>query len=182
MPLPFPEMHASKRRGRGKRSQVDGCRKLGLNFVILVFNFLYAGPAAEFRSAVPGLGTALNFKQWAVVKRLTPMVDQWNNESAVGPAEMGRTAAKIESVEEVIDELSKLEKGARDVSGYSRHQPQSLPAGWSKGGDPGEVCGRLHKTVEHVAKELEADRIKLWSTPCFDPLPFLDWQTSESGH
>lgn len=174
MPLPFPEMHVAKRRGRGRRRQIDGCRKLGLNFIILIFNFLFAGPAAELRSSVPGLGTPLNYKQWAVVKRLTPLMDQWNEESAVGPAEMGRTAAKIESVEQVIEELSRLEGGAMDIGGYSKNRGQRLPESWGARGDPGEVVGSLSKAVEHVAKDLEADRIKLWSTPQFDPLPYLD--------
>ena len=39
---------------------------------------------------------------------------------------------------------------------------------------PGEVVGQLDKKVEHVAKDIEAGRLKFWGRPCFDPVPYLD--------
>lgn len=101
MPLPFPEMHV-RRKNRGSRQQIDGCRKLGLNFIILVFNFLASGNDLSWRSCCPGLGTPLNRNQWSVVKRMRPLIDEWNSEEAVGPKEMGRTAAKTESIESLV--------------------------------------------------------------------------------
>ena len=63
------------------------------------------------------MGTPLNRQQWAVVKELTPHVDAWNAEAEVGPQQMGRSAAKVESVEET---LKLLERGMEEHASILR--------------------------------------------------------------
>ena len=173
MPLPFPEMHVVKK-NRGRRTQLDAPRKLGLNFIILVFNFLAFGNDLSWRQCCPGLGTPLNRKQWAVVKRMRPLVDEWNSEEAVGPAEMGRTAAKTESIESVVEELSSFFGESSKGGFYNVTRGGHLEESRGYRGSPGEVVGQLDKKVEHVAKDIEAGRLKFWGRPCFNPVPFLD--------
>ena len=65
LPAPFPEMH---RRG-ANRSQCDAARKLAINFVVLVLNFLRS-QELHWGKAMPPLGTPLNSGQWAFVRSL----------------------------------------------------------------------------------------------------------------
>lgn len=71
MPLPFPEVFRRKR----SREKEGGQRKMGLNYVILVLDWLHVGEQLvsvdQFR-----LGCPLNKAQWTVVKRLTPLIDR----------------------------------------------------------------------------------------------------------
>ncbi len=170
MPLPFPEMF----RRRRSRCKEGAQRKWALNYIILVLDWLYVGERLvsvdSFR-----LGCRLNKGQWEVVKRLTPLIDSWNFQTAVGPAEMGRCAAKVESVEE---ELRRLEEAARgpqkELRGYFGQLRSNKQSPWGCEGHPGESVGILEGGLEHVAKDLEPERLKFQGIPSFDPLPFLD--------
>ena len=73
-PLPFPELHQRK----ANRHQVDAARKLALNYVVLVMDVFHNGQS-HFARAVPGLGTPLNKEQWEMIRRWTPLIDEWNN-------------------------------------------------------------------------------------------------------
>ena len=108
MPLPFPELHLPG----GNRSQCDLERKLGLNYVVLVLNSLRFQKRRPSQ-VMPGIGSKLNKAQWSVVQRLAAHVDVWNSEGPVGPAEMGRSAAKMESVEEVLSNLLQFASSQR---------------------------------------------------------------------
>lgn len=123
MPLPFPEL----RLPRGNRSQVDVDRKLALNYVVIILNSMKfeKGKCAGF---FPGLGTRLNAEQWGLIKRLTPHVDVWNAMPPVGPEEMGRAAAKVESVEEMLEKLLRFTDSIPScggVRGYGRSNYKS---------------------------------------------------------
>ena len=101
MPLPFPELRCPN----GNRSQPDLERKLGVNYMVLTLNSMkFEGRRAI--SELPGWGTKLNKAQWGLVSKLGQQVDVWNRQPPVGPEEMGRAAAKVESVEEVLQRLS----------------------------------------------------------------------------
>ena len=170
MPLPFPEMF----RRRRSRCKEGAQRKWALNYVILVLDWFYVGERLvsvdSFR-----IGCRLNKGQWEVVKRLTPLIDSWNVQTAVGPAEMGRCAAKVESVEE---ELRRLEEAARgpqkELRGYFGQLRPNKQSAWGCEGHPGESVGILEGGLEHVAKDLEPERLKFQGVPSFDLLPFLD--------
>lgn len=166
-PLPFPEMH----RRRANRQQRDTPRKLALNFVVLVMNLFHNGQT-HFARAVPGLGTPLNYEQWTFVKRMTPLIDQWNAEPAVTSVVMGRSAAKVESVETLLEQAVK--PLAADLKGYLGKSSSGLQTSWGHRGDPGVVVGHLSSSLEHVAKSLQPERLKFWKVPTFDAAPFLD--------
>eukprot|EP00438_Fugacium_kawagutii_P031952 Skav201893 [mRNA] locus=scaffold550:821951:826546:+ [translate_table: standard] len=173
MPLPFPELHL---RG-GNRSQMDVDRKLGLNFLVIILNSLkyQDGKCLGF---FPGLGTKLNREQWRLVRDLTPHVDEWNAEDPIGPEQMGRSAAKVESVEQV---LSRLFDFAMDSSTHHRAYGRQVFRGDEA--DELEPCVREEEcgvvgSVPHVqdplAKRVEPSRFKFWGVPSFDPSKFLD--------
>ena len=171
MPLPFPEVFRRKK----SRDSYEGQRKMGLNFIILVLDWLRVGEQLVsvdlFR-----LGCPLNKAQWAVVKRLTPLMDSWNSQSSIGPEEMGRCAAKVESVEE---ELEKLEEAAREqedeMRRYFGHRGDR-PRSYGATGHPGQVVGKLTGGLQHMAKDLDPGRLKFHGVPSFNPVPFLDAQ------
>ena len=170
MPLPFPEMFR-KRRSRGKG---EAQRKWALNYIVLVLDWFHLGERLvsvdSFR-----VGCRLNKSQWKVVKRLTPLVDSWNIQTEVGPAEMGRCAAKVESVEEELKRLEEAARGPqRELRGYFGQMRMNRQRAWGCEGHPGESVGILEGGLEHVAKDLEPERLQFQGIPSFDPMPFLD--------
>eukprot|EP00438_Fugacium_kawagutii_P025276 Skav207211 [mRNA] locus=scaffold1244:110105:113864:+ [translate_table: standard] len=170
MPLPFPELH----RRSSNRSQKDAARKLAINMIVLVLNVI-GGGTVSYSVCVPPLGTPLNFDQWAFIKRIRPMVDEWNEAVPVTPEVMGRSAAKVENVEHLLHSLEEqafpIATGLRNYLGRSS---SGLQAKWGSQDSPGEVIGQMKQSVEHVAKGLQPHRLKFWETPTFDPRPFLD--------
>ena len=173
MPLPFPEVHL---RAKSRRLE-DSQRKLGINYVVTVLNWLSSGET-QLDVRKIRLGCRLNRMQWGVVKRIRPLVDSWNRQGAVGPSEMGRSAPKVETIEA---ELRRLEEVVAETQGWS----SSYFAGVRRGdiqrevglsGHPGEVIGKMGGSLEHVAKEVEPDKLKFHEFPSFDPEPFLDYK------
>ena len=175
-PLPFPEMHRKKAR----REQRDAARKLALNFIVLTLN-VFGGGALHFSKVVPGLGTRLNYEQWQFVKRITPVVDEWNREAPVTADVMGRSAAKVENVEDLLRALqSSTASVARDLSGYKGGQRQRMQTSWGYAQHAGSEVGKLSTAIEHIAKSLEPHRLKFWKRPSFDPVPYLDEANRET--
>ena len=182
MPLPFPEVH---RRASGKK-QRDASRKLGLNYIILILNWLSVGERLVGTDAIR-LGARLNKKQWMVVKRLTPLVDGWNAQGSVDADAMGRSAAKVESIEEelhrleeaVLEEQKSLRLYSKRVSrGYRgcREEEEDDLASYDLGqGHPGIAAGILEGGIQHVAKDIEPERLRFHEEPTFDPVSFLDY-------
>ena len=171
MPLPFPEVHIKAK----SRRLEDGQRKLGLNYLVTVLNWLHLGGKFADVSGIR-LGCRLNKKQWAVVHRLRPLIDGWNDAGTIGPADMRRSAPKVESIEA---ELLRLEEVAGQamvgLAGYwaNRGRRQQSETGFA--GHPGEVVGELGGKLEHVAKDVEPERLKFHGTPSFNPEPYLDY-------
>lgn len=169
MPLPFPELHVR----RANRRQCDASRKLGINFLVLLLNSLafLDRPAMQ---VMPAFGTPCNFDQWQVVKKLGKHVDQWNAEAAAGPSEMGRSAAKFENMETHLADLRGL---AQETMG-PLHQYSNKRGGLatSLGFKSPHVQVISHTKVadQHLAKDIEPERLKFWGSPTFDAAQFLD--------
>ena len=145
-----------------------------MNFIVLAMN-LFHGDQTHFARVVPGLGTPLNFEQWGFVRMLTPLVDQWNEEPPITAEVMGRSAAKVESVETLLGQLERtVEPLASDLSGYLGISSSGMQTSWGHRGSPGEVVGTLRSQLERVAKALQPERLKFWKVPSFDPAPYLD--------
>ena len=145
--------------------------------MVTVLNWLSGGETQLDVSKIR-LGCRLNRMQWGVVKRLRPLIDSWNKQGSVGPIEMGRSAPKVETIEA---ELRRLEEVVAETQGWSG----SYFAGVKRGdiqrevglsGHPGEVVGAMGGCLEHVAKEVEPERLKFHEFPSFNPEPFLDYQ------
>ena len=171
MPLPYPEVHLRA----SKDSEFEFATKKGINFSVLVLNQLASPSRREAAFATPAFGTKLNRRQWEVVKRLRPLIVEWNLHPPVDAAAMGRAASKMESVETVLCALeAEVREVSRDLrsycgkssSGEQEHLHFRRPAG--------EVVGTLSQKVAHVAKAVEPDRLRFWKTPSFDPTEFLD--------
>ena len=58
-----------------------------------------------------GLGSPLNSEQWEVVRCLARLVRQWVDHAEVDPAAMGRSVAKMETVEDAIAALEEALTG-----------------------------------------------------------------------
>ena len=177
-PLPFPEMHL---RGCNKR-QSDASRKLAMNFMVLSLDLFHCG-RQHFAAAVPGIGTKLNLAQWQFIMSLTPLVDEWNGSADITSDVMGRSAAKVENVEQL---LADLVREVGDIRGGLGHYHYAMPktsqmqSSWGHRGAPGEVVGQLSSSLEHVAKAIQPERLKFWKVPSFDPSQFLDDANRES--
>ena len=171
LPLPFPEMHKK----RAKRFQQDAERKLGLNFLVLVMNSLAAG-RRHFRNAMPGVGTPLNRQQWEVVGRLAEHVNGWNSQPPVSASDMGRSAVKVEGMEDLLSTLAAdAAPLAADLRNYLGRALSGMQTSWGNRHNPGEVVGSLTKDVACLAKPIEPQRLKFWETPSFDPSAFMDF-------
>ena len=171
MPLPFPEVHIKAK----SRRLEDGQRKLGINYLVTVLNWLHLGGKFADVSGIR-LGCRLNKKQWAVVHRLRPLIDGWNKAGTIGPADMGRSAPKVESIEAELRRLEEVAGQARiGLEGYWANRGKKEQSETGFAGHPGEVVGQLGGKLEHVAKDVEPDRLKFHGTPSFNPEPYLDY-------
>ena len=176
MPLPYPEVHRSAK----SRARDFDETKIGLNYVVLALNWLAVGERLVDVSSIR-LGTKLTRDQWCAVRRLRPLLSSWNACGTVSASDMGRCAAKVESVE---TELRKLEEAAQRLSvsqeGYFGPTKDTHAAeGYM--GHPGEEVGLLEGGgIEHVAKDVEPDRLFFHGEPSFNPVPFLDWRNRKT--
>lgn len=172
MPLPYPEVHRSAK----SRAKDFDETKIGLNYVVLALNWLAVGERLVDVSSIR-LGTKLTRDQWCAVRRLRPLLTSWNACGSVTAQDMGRCAAKVESVEK---ELRRLEEAAQSFSvshkGYFGYK-KDTHTDFGYVGHPGEEMGWLGGGgIEHVAKDVEPDRLFFHGEPSFDPVPFLDWE------
>lgn len=170
MPAPFPELH---RKG-ANRGQRDAARKLGINYMVLVLNSLFA-PDVHWSRVMPALGTPLNRAQWEAVRELRRHVDAWNAEEVVTSEDMGRAAAKVESIEVVLSALNgKAEEIGEELQRYRLRKKKHLQTSWGQQPSPGEVVGKLDVKPAHLAKAVEPDRLKFWETPTFHAEEYMD--------
>ena len=141
---------------------------------MLVLNFLQF-PERHWRTVTPPLGTALNKRQWEVVGRISTAIETWNDQDAVTPALMGRAAAKVENVEEVLVDLAAAAfSNFHEGNKYGNGGKLGMQSSWGNPGSPGDVVGVLSKDPACLARAVKPERLKFWQTPSFDPLPFLD--------
>ena len=177
MPLPYPEVHTSRR----SRLKDSGPLKVCTNYVVAVLSWLHLGERAHsIEDLGLGLGTKLNRDQWRTVHRLQPLFSTWLDGGTIAPEDMGRTAAKIESIEAVLARLEEVAEDVRDgLGGYRRAKRKTEVAFRFRDDSEAEVLGRISSNVEHAAKDIEPHRLKFVGHPSFDPTPFLDYANRE---
>ena len=170
MPLPYPEVFAKKEE---EGPVVNQSLKKMVVMMIIVLNFLHLGRAKTIAQTLKSK-QRLTRQQWQSVKRLEAYVEAWTEVSPIGPEQMGRTAGKVESLEEV---LRGLESRALDLirknDSYFPDKKQEDLAG-----DPGlrssVPIGIPLQGSMSTFKTIESSRLKFVGTPSFDPTPYLD--------
>ncbi len=168
--LPYPEVF--KRGWRAKAEEV--ARKKMLTALLIGLNFIHLNrPSIAPRRLTPG--HPLDYRQWGIIRRLELFLEAWISSSEVGPSEMGRTAPKVESIEEVMVLLSDQAKSLVDSSGpsYFPGRFEETLTG-TRRGDVGKVVGQIDHSPYSTFKEVESTRLKFIGRPSFNPVPFLD--------
>ena len=172
IPLPYPEVLQEGRSG----DAASNCRKCGLNAAIIVMNFLFLGRPHRASSDM-GVGRRLSREQWAAVKRLEHLQRAWINVSPCGPEEMGRTAAKVESLEETLADLE-LQAVSLSQNSSKYFAASELSLNTSDDREAlGDVVGRSKIDKLSTFKPVEPERLSFVGRPAFDPSPYLDSKT-----
>ena len=168
MPLPYPEVF-----GRKSRRGSEGLSlKKGVTSLVIALNFLHSNRARSVSKNLRA-GMRLNKRQWEVVKRFEQLMKGWLDVSQIGPAEMGRTAAKVETLDSM---LCSLEQQARLLARSSQYGTTSNSE--FAVGDPsktlGKVSGRCGLDMMSTFKPVDPSRLKFVGQPLFNPSPYLD--------
>ena len=172
MPIPYPEVFERK----NEKSSARQATKQIVVLPVIVLNYLHLNRARSVAGALAPK-QRLNKRQWGGVRRLEGYVEAWTNVSPIGPAEMGRTAAKMEDLESL---LNNLEKEAATIAKEYSYFPEGGAV--DRGGDPqraeGQAIGvKLGGTNLTTFKEIDSRRLTFAGRPSFDPTPYLDPQS-----
>ena len=152
-----------------------------LNMVILMLSWMHLQQPAVAPKTLR-LGRALTSAQWRVVRRLRPFLEQVGGFGDVGPAEMGRTATKMEGLDGQLAVLRDFAAShglthsvgylGRDVLLKCSEQSAMRPG---VDLDAGEVVGSYIGEELVVAKEIEPERLSFPADqPTFDPRRYFD--------
>ena len=145
----------------------DGDEELALqravNVMVLVLNWLHLGSPSRSPPNLDASAT-LTPPQQSVVQRLRRFCQHWIAAGPIAAADMGRTASKIEDLEEQLAFLGGLADQLKDTTGSGR-SPMLVGGAALPPGDP------------TIAKDIEAHRLKFPGVPAFDPRP---WMTAEA--
>ena len=144
-----------------------------LTAVIVGLNYLHLNRPTSAPASVR-LGRALSRTQWGIVRRVELFMDAWLKHDDVGPTDMGRTAPKVECIEEMIclltDQARKVMASTNRSYFPAGREDELTGCSNSRGG---VVVGQLDHTQYSTFKPVEPDRLKFIGRPDFDPLPFL---------
>lgn len=157
-------------------------KQKALNLIVLNLSWQHLGQPLRAPPSLR-LGCKLTGRQWAVVRRFDEMLDALLVAGNIGPTEMGRTAAKMEGLEGILQSLHAFAKAAgldaiahgsllRTDSREPSEAPLLRPGALE---DAGEVVG-VYRGEELInAKDIEPSRLSFpQEKPEFDPTPFLD--------
>ena len=169
MPLPYPEIL----REGSLEDSLKGSVKRWVCGVVICLNYLYLGrPRSAGREV--WLGKALTTKKWMVVRRLEHLAAAWFHVSPVGPEQMGRTAGKVETMNDMLDSLE------LQATAIGHFGPNYFPAG-SQVDQPGDdmrsgcrQIGTSESSSMSTFKALGPSRLSFIRTPSFNPGPYLD--------
>ena len=169
MPLPYPQwVLPDNQVGSGHFGYKKMVRQKAVNYIILVLSWLHLNR--------PGIAPAglhvqskLNKKQWAIVHRFERQLAGVAETDAVGPADMGRTAAKVESLDSLLENLHEQAKGLVSDN-YMKPSSRSQFLNVGTGHAAGRVLGSMKAGNPSVAKEVETDRLSVpLDPPEFQP-------------
>ncbi len=168
MPLPYPEVFKKSR----PKDESEVALKKFIVAVVIVLNYLHLNRPRSIAATLKPQ-QKLNKRQWEGVKRLEDYAKAWLEVSPIGPEEMGRTAAKVESLEEVIHQLETQAAKITDCDSYFKQRMRE-----DREGDPQRkqsmATGATVPGGMTTFKELDSSRLTFVGRPSFDPTPFLD--------
>lgn len=173
MPVPFPEV---LRAGSKETAEVVARKKM-VNCIVIVLNYLHLSRPVRCPPHLKA-GNKLSSCQWTIVRRFEGFLDSWLRCESVGPEQMGRTAPKVESIEESIIRIASLaaqlrSSGAGDYFKVSDELPSS-----GRRRDAGRVVGTCKSAGFSTFKTVEPSRLSFIGVPSFDPCPYLDEQSA----
>lgn len=182
MSPPYPWLMKRIEANEGDHGEQQDVIRRAMNVVVLTLSWLHLGQPRVAPRAVR-LGRKLTKSQWSVVRRLEPYLEPLVAAGDVGPKEMGRTAAKMESLDLLLGSLhdyagraglTSISRGstARGMGQYFSKENSVLPG-------PELECGEVigHYAGEDIfgAKDIEISRLSFpQDRPMFDPRPYFD--------
>ena len=181
MPMPYPKVFVH-RSPSVIESRKDDQLQRAVNLLVASLDWLHLRRAQVCPEEVL-LFRPLSKVQWRVVKFMEQALAAWQECEPVTSEAMGRSAGKVEDIEDALGRLASLEYSVDDS--FNDILPQasgtsiaSLKRAFFAPGlqkqSAGEVVGRIPGFSPMVAKKLIADRLDFKGEPCFDPAPFLD--------
>lgn len=174
MAAPYPEVFTKK--GGHEDWWV---RKL-VNLQVLLLSWLHLGSPLAAPKFLK-LGSKLSKSQWSVVKVLRGLIVDGNTPIKVDAGDMGRSASKMEAMEQVIASLSGgfnlLHEQVDGDYNVGLSRPASFDDSWLRCGD---VVGAFDIPVAATAKPIVASRLTFPGPPRFDPVPYFDIKTAEA--
>ena len=177
-PLPYPKLMV----GSAGLDKKDMSFKRGVNLVVAALNWLHLRrPRVCPLECV--LFMPLSKLQWKVVRHIELLMRAWKTTECITAENMGRAAAKVENIDELLVRLSTFEDGV--ASTFEEFQPSLSGGGWASAtkrifarglqrASGGEICGTVVAGSNMAAKPLKASRLEFRGVPVFDPSPFLD--------
>ena len=161
MPLPYPGRKAAP-------AGEDGSWCSAVDAMVVVLNWLHLGQPCAVPATYCG-SAPLTGEQKGIVQRLKRLSSCWRTAEPVTAADMGRTAGKVETLEEMLHQLTSAAAQLVEKTGSGSVQ---IPGGKS---NPAQT---LFSDVQ-MAKEIEAQRLQFGGRPTFDPRPFLEPEARE---
>eukprot|EP00435_Cladocopium_sp_Y103_P033667 s2641_g8.t1 len=160
MPLPYPRWMSP---GKCDVLGQSGYRKMvvqkAVNYIILVLSWLHLNRPAVAPACLH-LQAKLDKRQWAIVHRFERLLVAAAETDAVGPSEMGRTAAKVESLDSLLENLhGQARKLISDNYMKPLPEAQFLKVGTAPAA--GQVIGSVKVGNPSVAKEVEPKRLSV---------------------
>ena len=176
-PIPAPYPCWFQKENKAQKNYKRMCVEKATNLLILSLSWLHLNRPAR-APAMLSLSNHLSAKQWGVVKRFERLFEDLALTGDFGPSTMGRSAAKVESLVSVLENLHEATR--RVASPYEHHgtaqgESSRRPKPGHQSGDPGEVVGSLTKGIPQLAKCVEPSRLSFpKEAPTFDPTDLFD--------
>lgn len=179
MPPPYPQWILSGQGGKGDVPYPVRARQQAVNLAVLALSWLHLRRPCRAPPEM-SLGKQLSVKQKLAVSKLEIFFREVSFDGEIGPEEMGRTAAKIESLDSLLfslqEQASRLHVGDYRTKLRSEVCERQKPLRPGRlDGDHGEVVSTMSSAMIAQAKELTAARIAMPSSmPEFDPYTLLE--------
>eukprot|EP00438_Fugacium_kawagutii_P020227 Skav232464 [mRNA] locus=scaffold2877:29131:33540:+ [translate_table: standard] len=175
MPPPYPKW--LEEGAKEKKNYKRMCIEKFVNLLVLCLSWMSLGKPA---TASPGMAlhSPLTKRQKQVVQRMERLSAEFFESKDIKAADMGRSAAKVESLSALLTELQEVALTA--ASPYEHRFPAQGPSdeACKAGHDyshPGRVVGSLKNGELHLAKCVEPSRLSFPNAaPQFDPMPLLE--------